>query len=223
MVTCPPHRCPAGSPVSLLRAGHAPTPPRSQAGRQLEVCLRHPPPLCVFSTPVPLSPHCHQDISSPPSALGTFPHLTALLFPTACRPVAHSCTCGWGPCLPTCFPCLDSPSLEGSPLALCRYEFHHDRRLSSRHHLPLLPAIPEAFSGSPVPCLLFSKRSSQSQTRRCGALLGHSRELPGRFYGWQRSPSWRLSPCSLVCPQGAWPTPRRDPAILLAPCCQPLC
>lgn len=214
-----PCRFPCLLALSRPRSHSPQIPGRKTAG---SLSASSPTPLCVFHPSAPfstLSPR-HQLPSLGP---WDFPSFDRSAVPH-CLPARSSFLhLGVGSCLPTCFPCLDSPSPEGSPLALCRYEFHHDRRLSSRHHLPLLPAIPEAFSGNPVPCLLFSKRSSQSQTRRCGALLGHSRELPGRFYGWQRSPSWRLSPCSLVCPQGAWPTPRRDPAILLAPCCQPRC
>lgn len=85
-----------------------------------------PHPSISFPPQVPLSPHCPQDnihkTSPPPlpcsQALGTFPHLTTLLFPTACRPIAHSCTCRWGPCLPACVPCLGSPSSAQKALPL---------------------------------------------------------------------------------------------------------
>lgn len=160
MVTCPPHRCPAGSPVSLLRAGHAPTPPRSQAGRQLEVCLHHPPPLRVFSAQgapfSTLSPR-HQLPSLGPWDLPSFDHSAV----PHCLPARSSFLHLEVGSLPSCLlpmPWLSQfPSPEGSPLALCRYEFRHDRRLSSRHHLPLLPTIQRPSQGTLRPAFSFPR------------------------------------------------------------------
>lgn len=221
MVTCPPDRCPAGSPSPSFKQAALPLSPDPRPEDSWKAVCIIPPPLRVFSAPgapfPTLSPR-HQLPSLGPWDLPSFDRPAV---PTACWPVARSCTWQVGS-LPSCLlpvPWLSQfPSPEGSPLALCRYEFRHNWRLSSRHHFPLFPTIPEAFSGNPVACLLFSERNSLSQTRRCGALLGHSRELQVSSAGGRDLPPGRLGPCSPVCPRGAGPTPWQDPAVLLAPC-----
>lgn len=126
------------SSICCLLSGHLPAPqvplqihlfpcfeqatlPLSQIpGQKISGSLfaSSPPPLHLSSAPgapfSTLSPRQHsQDITSSPPLLsgpGHLPHWSTLLFPTACRPIAHSCTCRWGPCLSACFPCLGSPS-----------------------------------------------------------------------------------------------------------------
>lgn len=110
MVTCPPHRCPAGSPSPSFEQATLPLSPDPRPEDSWKAVCIIPPALRVFSAPgapfPTLSPR-HQLPSLGPWDLPSFGRPAV---PTACWPVARSCTCRWGPCLPACFPCLGSPS-----------------------------------------------------------------------------------------------------------------
>lgn len=111
-----------------------------------------PTPISFLLPEVPFSPHCHQDsihkMSRPPSpallqSLRTFPCST-ILPPAQCLPAHSSLMFAVGvPTPPMYFPCLcPLVSQPRKPiLALYRSGFCHDWELSSRHHLPPLPAI----------------------------------------------------------------------------------
>ena len=217
------------SPQPQAGSLHSPQIPGWKIPGSLFASSPRPHPAISFQPQVRLSPHCHQDnihkMSPPPlpgsQALGTFPYLTTLLLPTACRPTAPSCTCRWGPCTSACFPYLcppSSPVQKALPLLFADLSSAIIGGLVQGTTFTPLPATPEAFSVDPAALSSLPGEGlpelGQTVWDLPGPLQGAPRSLP-----WvaRSSPPSRLSLCSLLCPHGAWPTPWWDPAIL-PPC-----